>query len=124
MRLTLACLAALAASPALADATIGGKVIDCYCTDTQGARIELGEVICLSVGGRMFTAQCQMSLNVPMWRELSEGCASSGLERGDPPLKTRLVHAHVAFAKAQARKEAQVAATRIDGGVVRKTPEL
>jgi hypothetical protein len=45
------------------------KTIDCYCTDSSGARIELGESICLQVGGRMFTAQCQMSLNVPMWRE-------------------------------------------------------
>jgi len=42
------------------------KSIDCYCTDSGGQRIELGESICLQVGGRMFTAQCQMSLNVPM----------------------------------------------------------
>ncbi|OWU84857.1 hypothetical protein ATO6_11120 [Oceanicola sp. 22II-s10i] len=57
----------------------GGKVIDCYCTDTTGGRIELGETICLHVDGRMFMAQCQMSLNVPMWREISEGCEVSRL---------------------------------------------
>lgn len=56
-----------------------GRTIDCYCTDSGGARIELGETICLQVDGRMFMAQCQMSLNVPMWRETQEGCASSGL---------------------------------------------
>ena len=62
------------------------KTIDCYCTDSGGARIELGESICLSVGGRMFTAQCQMSLNVPMWRETQNGCLSSSLSRGFSPL--------------------------------------
>ncbi|ABF63673.1 hypothetical protein TM1040_0940 [Ruegeria sp. TM1040] len=55
----------------------GGKTIDCYCTDKQGARIELGETICLQVDGRLFMAQCQMSLNVPMWREVQEGCLSA-----------------------------------------------
>lgn len=63
----------------------GGKVIDCYCTDKGGSRIELGETICLQVDGRMFMAQCQMSLNVPMWREVQDGCLSSRL-RGDQPL--------------------------------------
>jgi hypothetical protein len=67
----------LCPAAAFADATIGGKTVDCYCTDRTGSRIEMGEVICLEVDGRMFTAQCQMSLNVPMWRELREGCLSS-----------------------------------------------
>ncbi|MFC3615932.1 hypothetical protein ACFORG_19440 [Lutimaribacter marinistellae] len=57
----------------------GGKVQDCYCTDTSGSRVELGETICLHVDGRMFMAQCQMSLNVPMWREVQEGCLSARL---------------------------------------------
>lgn len=67
----------------IADGTIGGKTVDCYCTDKSGSRIELGETICLEVDGRMFTAQCQMSLNVPMWRELQDGCLSSRLT---PPI--------------------------------------
>ena len=68
----------LLATSAPADVTgPGGKVIDCYCTDSKGARVELGEMICLRVDGRMFMAQCQMSLNVPMWREIEEGCLSS-----------------------------------------------
>lgn len=82
-----------AAPPALADVVgPGGKVIDCYCTDTSGARIELGETICLRVDGRMFMAQCQMSLNVPMWREVAEGCLSSSLERGEPAVNTVAVY--------------------------------
>lgn len=78
-------LAALGATamPALADVVgPGGKTIDCYCTDKSGARVELGETTCLQVDGRMFMAQCQMSLNVPMWREVSEGCLSSSLSPG------------------------------------------
>lgn len=70
--------ALLCAAPALADVTgPGGKVIDCYCTDRKGGRIELGQTICMQVDGRLFMAQCQMSLNVPMWREVSQGCLSS-----------------------------------------------
>ncbi|SIN98201.1 hypothetical protein [Vannielia litorea] len=74
----------LALSLALAGLSAGpvdaaGKTVDCYCTDTQGSRVELGEQICLTVGGRSFTAQCQMSLNVPMWREIRPNCLSSSL---------------------------------------------
>lgn len=73
------------ALPATADVTSpSGKTVDCYCTDRNHNRIELGETICLQVDGRMFMAQCQMSLNVPMWREVQEGCLSSNLQGGDP----------------------------------------
>ncbi|WP_417727414.1 hypothetical protein [Roseovarius sp.] len=78
-------LLAICATPAFADATIGGKTIECYCTDRNGARIEMGEMICLQVDGRMFMAQCQMSLNVPMWRKISDGCLSSSLPQSLQP---------------------------------------
>ncbi|MEM6309456.1 MAG: hypothetical protein AAF754_05345 [Pseudomonadota bacterium] len=71
-------LSFLLASPVLADVTSpSGKTVECYCTDSKGQRIELGQTICLQVDGRMFMAQCQMSLNNPMWREVSTGCFSS-----------------------------------------------
>jgi len=73
------------AFPAAADVTSpSGKTVDCYCTDRNHNRVELGETICLQVDGRMFMAQCQMSLNVPMWREIEEGCMSSELRGSDP----------------------------------------
>lgn len=79
-------ISVLLASPALADVKgPGGRVIDCYCTDKSGARIELGEVQCLQVDGRMFLAQCQMSLNVPMWREVQDGCMTSALPQSVQP---------------------------------------
>lgn len=66
--------------PLRADVTgPGGKVLDCYCTDRSGGRVELGEFRCLSVDGRSFMAQCQMSLNVPMWREVQSACPSAAL---------------------------------------------
>ena len=73
----------------------GGKVRDCYCTDTQGRRIELGETICLMVDGRMFMAQCEMSLNVPMWREVRQGCLSSRLQSVKPAIDPPAVHAEI-----------------------------
>ena len=73
----------------------GGKTIDCYCTDKQGGRIELGETICLQVDGRMFMAQCQMSLNVPMWREVQQGCLSSRLNLSEPSIDPLGVDAHI-----------------------------
>ncbi|WP_371418155.1 hypothetical protein [Roseivivax sp. THAF30] len=92
-------LAALG-GPALADVTgPSGRTIPCYCTDSEGDRVELGEVICLSVDGRDFLAQCQMSLNNPMWREIREGCLSSGLslrpEFVQPAFDARLVDPHI-----------------------------
>jgi len=72
-RLALFC--ALLALPAFADVTSpSGRTVDCYCTDTIGARVELGEQTCLTVGGRSFMATCDMSLNVPIWRDTGESC--------------------------------------------------
>ena len=83
----------LFAAPALADVTgPGGRTVDCYCTDRNGARVELGQTICLQVDGRMFMAQCQMSLNVPMWREVQKGCLSSRLQSLQPPVDAGRVH--------------------------------
>lgn len=92
----VALLAGLLTGPIRADVIgPGGKVIDCYCTDRNGGRVELGEMICLQVDGRMFMAQCQMSLNVPMWREISEGCLSSRLQSFKPALDPGAVDAKI-----------------------------
>jgi len=99
MRFVLALLV-LIPGPLTADVKgPGGKVTDCYCTDRTGSRVELGQTICLRVDGRMFMAQCQMSLNVPMWREVQKGCLSSRLQGpaqlSDPALDTGPVHAGI-----------------------------
>jgi hypothetical protein len=86
----------IAATPAMADGTVGGKTVDCYCTDSSGDRVELGETICMHVGGQSFMAQCRMSLNTPMWRKLGEGCLSSSLGEGLQPTVDALgVDAHI-----------------------------
>ena len=64
--------------PAVAqEIRISEHVVECFCTDSQGVRVELGQMRCLNVVGRLFMARCEMSLNVPMWREQTGGCASS-----------------------------------------------
>ena len=85
----------LSVTPVLADQNTGSKTVECFCTDSGGNRIELGQTICLQVDGRMFMAQCQMSLNVPMWREVAQGCYNSSLSIGQaiqPPLDPAAVH--------------------------------
>jgi hypothetical protein len=63
----------------------------------------MGQTICLHVDGRMFMAQCQMSLNVPMWREVQKGCLSSRLQSVDPtldpPVNSGFVNAGISAAK-------------------------
>ncbi|MFC3118171.1 hypothetical protein [Jhaorihella thermophila] len=90
----LAALATVAAADVVGP---GGKVRDCYCTDSKGKRVELGQTICLFVDGRMFMAQCQMSLNNPMWRKVRDGCLSSRLrlQRLQPGLDAGAVHSEI-----------------------------
>ncbi len=81
----IALIFALLAGPVQADVVLpDGKVIDCYCTDKTGGRVELGETICLYVDGRAFMARCEMSLNVPIWRDTGESCTTSLLDRLQP----------------------------------------
>ncbi len=54
----------------------GFRYPDCYCTDSKGKRIEMGEKTCLQIGSQAVLAQCDMSLNSPTWRRLQEGCPS------------------------------------------------
>lgn len=92
--LTILWVLTLIAAPVRADVKgPGGKTLDCFCTDQSGGRIELGEMICLRVDGQMFMAQCQMSLNVPMWRKIQDGCLSAGRSQiGDPAVDPGPVH--------------------------------
>ena len=82
----------LAAFPAVADVTgPNGRVVECFCTDTEGLRVELGETTCLFVDGRAFMATCDMSLNMPTWRDTGQACFSSKLESERSP-RERLFH--------------------------------
>ncbi len=51
------------------------KPIELYCTDGEGHRVELGEVICIQAGcDPEYLARCDMSLNNVMWRKVQDGC--------------------------------------------------
>ena len=54
----------------------GFKYPDCFCTDSVGKRVELGQTSCLRIGSQQVLARCDMSLNNPAWRRISEGCPS------------------------------------------------
>ena len=55
----------------------GFRYPDCFCTDSEGKRVELGQTSCLKIGSQEVTARCDMSLNNPTWRRVSEGCPTS-----------------------------------------------
>ena len=50
---------------------------DCYCTDSDGQRVDVGERACLRIGSRRVLATCGMSQNNPAWRPSAEGCPIS-----------------------------------------------
>ena len=83
-----ALVALFAAMPGHADQKTGGKVIECYCTDSAGGRVELGQSICLIVDGRAFMAKCEMALNNPIWRDTGEACTLSYRQLSGPGLPT------------------------------------
>ena len=96
MRIHFILILLASGAPALADGAQAAKTVDCYCTDRTGSRVELGEMTCLNVDGKMFMAQCQMSLNVPMWRKVTDGCLSSSLPQSlKPTLDAGTVDAHI-----------------------------
>ena len=70
---------------------------DCYCTNKTGQRLELGDIVCMSVGGRDFMARCEMSLNNPMWREVGGSCLSSQVlpQSKQQPLDTLSIYAQI-----------------------------
>jgi len=53
----------------------GYSYSDPYCRN-QGHRVEIGDLSCLRVDGRVFLARCGMSMNNPVWRMVQEGCPS------------------------------------------------
>ncbi len=59
-------------------------VIECFCTDRAGQRVDLGQMICLIVDGRAYLARCEMSLNSPMWRDTGSDCVGAGLSVPTP----------------------------------------
>lgn len=65
--LPLVVIAAIASVPAFA-----GE--NCYCKNTDGKQHAVGEVACMTVGGRSYLAQCEMNLNVTSWSKLQDGC--------------------------------------------------
>ena len=73
MRISVLILSLLAG---MANAQLN-PALDCWCRGSSGERFEMGDVTCFTISGRTFTAQCQMSLNNPMWREVTDGCVIS-----------------------------------------------
>jgi hypothetical protein len=81
MRQTLALVLALTALAAPAPAQEAKpkapplKKIELYCTDRNGDRHELGEVLCIvSSSCQIWMGKCDMSQNNVMWRKIQDGC--------------------------------------------------
>ena len=55
--------------------------VEYYCTDATGARVELGQVICITAGCQTWMARCDMSVNVPTWRKTQDGCLGASVRQ-------------------------------------------
>ena len=75
MRILLTIALSLAALPVSAEEAKP----DCACINRNGQEVPLGEIACLTVGGKSFMARCSMSLNVLTWRRVqdADGCIVS-----------------------------------------------
>lgn len=56
----------------------------CTCRNRDGARHELGAVVCLNVDGRKYLARCEMVLNVTSWQKVQDGCPVASIPAPDP----------------------------------------
>ncbi|GMG84865.1 hypothetical protein LNKW23_40810 [Paralimibaculum aggregatum] len=48
---------------------------ECFCTDSQGRRVEIGQMACLHIGSRQVMSRCEKARNLVIWRHQTEGCA-------------------------------------------------
>jgi len=63
------------AGPELPPAKEGYSYPECYCTDSDGRRVEVGGFACLTIGSRQVTSRCTKARNLVIWRHQQEGCA-------------------------------------------------
>lgn len=71
----LAASAPVLASDALVrpETATGISYPEYFCTN-RGERVDIDEYSCLNIDGKTFQAQCDISLNDPMWRLTGEAC--------------------------------------------------
>lgn len=50
--------------------------VEYYCTDSDGARAEIGQVICVTASCQTWMARCELaaSTRMAMWRKVQDGC--------------------------------------------------
>lgn len=75
--------------------------VEYYCSDQDGARVEIGQVMCFTASCQTWMARCEMSRNnnVTMWRKLQDGCPGVSLperiERLKPGVDAGAVHTQI-----------------------------
>ncbi len=55
--------------------------VEYYCTDSTGARVDVGGVICVTASCTTWMARCEMNSSgrMAMWRKTQDGCPGAGL---------------------------------------------
>ncbi len=55
--------------------------VEYYCTDSQGDRVDLGGVICVTASCQTWMARCEMTASnrMAMWRKVQDGCPGVSL---------------------------------------------
>ena len=84
----LLCLFVLSATALPAQEFTPMPGVEYFCTGSSGERYELGEVICITASCQTWTARCDMSQNIAMWRKTQDGCPAVSLDRRLTRLKS------------------------------------
>lgn len=60
--------------------------VEYYCTNSEGQRVELGGVICVTASCTTWMARCEMAATnrMAIWRKTQDGCPGAALEGSVP----------------------------------------
>lgn len=75
VRFLIAAAAMLAATAGTAEP----RDFHCTCRAGDGSKHELGQTVCIRVGGKPYLARCETSLNVTTWHKIQDGCPEASL---------------------------------------------
>ncbi len=56
--------------------------VEYFCTDSEGQRVDVGDVICITASCQTWMARCEMAASnrMAIWRKTQDGCPGAALD--------------------------------------------